>query len=784
MAGFSSEEILDLLYKKVAFGANKSGRSEQFTPAGETSSSFIAVKPSSIWREATTTNVPVVPPNTTSSYVQVYASHTGAQPSSTTAVALCTPNGDAPAMPDQTLFKRSWKTGATNWLGPTFGAGYLVKVYVGPTGWDGDTTDASITQVIFGSDANRDWYFDYESGMLYWTPENENGSGSFEDSDTWTTFTDTHVVYIAGYRYIGATGAGGTSDITGGASTIATADLTDDRALISNGSGKVAVSTVTSAELAYVSGVTSAIQTQLNNIQSDVDGNETDADAAIAAVASDLSSYETSNDSALAALQSDVDQNESDADTAIALKLALAGGTMTGNITMNAGTSLSLGGHAIDDIDIASEFVDSDNHLMTSAAINDRFALINANTTGTASNVTGTVAIANGGTGVITSDIWLNSRITTNANGSLNYDATAATAVNHDSLAGFVAEEHIDWAGASAGTIDASNIPILNQNTTGSAVDLAGGALGSVPYQDGSASTAFLAGNTAATNLFMRSVGDGANAAAPTFAAVTKADVGLNLVENTALSTFTGTTNIATVGTITTGTWGGTAIGITYGGTGQSTAIAAFNALANIDHGGDFTIGTQANDTAIFTGHGSFGGDLTVAGNLNVIGSGTYINLQQENVYMKDALITLGNADDGDDADLADADALAAGTFLGIEAYKQNHDNTAHPSVVFDSTAGSKYWAIDNKDHASSALTRVARTFKVAHTISTAEIAAGFFTVTHNLNHEDLIVQVRDNSTDQEVIFFKYKTKTAQTLQIFVGSNFANGDVVNVVVVG
>lgn len=53
--------------------------------------------------------------------------------------------------------------------------------------------------------------------------------------------------------------------ITGGASTIATSNLTKNRALISNGSGKVAVSAVTSTELGYIDGVTSNVQTQLNN---------------------------------------------------------------------------------------------------------------------------------------------------------------------------------------------------------------------------------------------------------------------------------------------------------------------------------------------------------------------------------------------------------------------------------------------------------------------------------------------------------------------------------------
>jgi hypothetical protein len=51
--------------------------------------------------------------------------------------------------------------------------------------------------------------------------------------------------------------------ITGAATTVVTSDLTVSRAAISNSSGKIAVSTVTDTELGYVSGVTSAIQTQI-----------------------------------------------------------------------------------------------------------------------------------------------------------------------------------------------------------------------------------------------------------------------------------------------------------------------------------------------------------------------------------------------------------------------------------------------------------------------------------------------------------------------------------------
>lgn len=55
--------------------------------------------------------------------------------------------------------------------------------------------------------------------------------------------------------------------ITGGASTIVTSNLTASRALLSDGSCKVGVSAVTSTELGYLTGVSSAIQTQLNTKQ-------------------------------------------------------------------------------------------------------------------------------------------------------------------------------------------------------------------------------------------------------------------------------------------------------------------------------------------------------------------------------------------------------------------------------------------------------------------------------------------------------------------------------------
>ena len=58
------------------------------------------------------------------------------------------------------------------------------------------------------------------------------------------------------------------AEITGAASSIASADLTASRALVSNASGKVDVSPVTLSELEFLDGVTSGVQSQLNSITS------------------------------------------------------------------------------------------------------------------------------------------------------------------------------------------------------------------------------------------------------------------------------------------------------------------------------------------------------------------------------------------------------------------------------------------------------------------------------------------------------------------------------------
>lgn len=60
--------------------------------------------------------------------------------------------------------------------------------------------------------------------------------------------------------------------ITGAATSIVSSNLTASRALTSESSGKVAASSVTSTELGYLSGTTSSVQTQLNGKQATITG--------------------------------------------------------------------------------------------------------------------------------------------------------------------------------------------------------------------------------------------------------------------------------------------------------------------------------------------------------------------------------------------------------------------------------------------------------------------------------------------------------------------------------
>lgn len=122
----------------------------------------------------------------------------------------------------------------------------------------------------------------------------------------------------------------------------------------------------------------------------------------------------------------------------------------------------------------------------------------------------------------------------------------------------------------------------------------------------------------------------------------TKSDVGLGSVENTALSTWAGSTNLITLGTITTGTWNGTLLGSSYGGSGNAffavsgpaTSIKTFtfpNASANV-----------LTDNALVTAAqgGTANGFFAVSGPASSTKTFTFPNASA-NVLTDNALVTV-----------------------------------------------------------------------------------------------------------------------------------------------
>lgn len=122
--------------------------------------------------------------------------------------------------------------------------------------------------------------FDYETGepridLLVETLDDEDlNSASFSLSSNGASYNDDNTDGegflingnpVATRTWTNTQLSGKQATITGAASTITTSDLTANRALVSDSNGKVAVSAVTGTELGYLDGVTSAIQTQIDN---------------------------------------------------------------------------------------------------------------------------------------------------------------------------------------------------------------------------------------------------------------------------------------------------------------------------------------------------------------------------------------------------------------------------------------------------------------------------------------------------------------------------------------
>ena len=176
----SDSQKIDLLWKKVGFGKTKTDTNANKKAPNEPNASSFIIKDSDIWNQSA--SIPATIPSANSSIANVYLD-------SVSGALETTEDG---ASSDN----RTWKTSVTNWVPPSFGATYQLKVYAAPTSTNNPQTNG--TQLFeTGSGSNDEWYFDYQSGIL-------NFIGSNLPSAIGTS--SGNVIYVAGAVYIGNTG--------------------------------------------------------------------------------------------------------------------------------------------------------------------------------------------------------------------------------------------------------------------------------------------------------------------------------------------------------------------------------------------------------------------------------------------------------------------------------------------------------------------------------------------------------------------------------------------------
>lgn len=173
---------VDLLWKKVGFKKAKSDTNANKKAPNEAIVTDLIIKPAEVWSD--TSLIPSTQPSSNvAGVLQIYTEHETTEDTSSTSL-------------------RTWKAGAINWVPPSFGSTYQLKVYVDTAG---SSNPASNGVQLFetGSGNNDEWYFDYQSGTL-----------NFIGSNLPTAVTSGDSIYISGARYVGNTFATGIKDVT------------------------------------------------------------------------------------------------------------------------------------------------------------------------------------------------------------------------------------------------------------------------------------------------------------------------------------------------------------------------------------------------------------------------------------------------------------------------------------------------------------------------------------------------------------------------------------------
>jgi len=174
----SDTQKLDGLYKKLFFGVSKTDTASAKSPSNEGIPSPLLLRGDLIWGQSG--DILATPPTNTTGIISVHNDN-----NSSAVLATVDTTADT---------NRTWKTGLTNWIPPEFGSRYSIKIYAATSGTPNPQTTGTL---LFpdGSGNNDSYQFDYQAGVL-----------NFPDTNLPTALSG-KVIYVVGYRYIGAYGS-------------------------------------------------------------------------------------------------------------------------------------------------------------------------------------------------------------------------------------------------------------------------------------------------------------------------------------------------------------------------------------------------------------------------------------------------------------------------------------------------------------------------------------------------------------------------------------------------